>query len=207
MRDGGEKRDERMRIADETRVPSSLLSLPFLALGLILACDPGTTRPDVLPFPDSRQIEVILDRADAITQLKNALAADSFPIARFDARDAWLESPWIDRRTLRPVGDNGLGPDVVRLRAWAEPARPGNSYLIVELAWRGTADPSLPPRMLERSLPATDSLALRVGAVLGMIDGEFGFHAPGDTTSATPSGPATPKRSPGGVRRPPIGTP
>lgn len=165
-------------------VPSSLIPLPFLALGLTLACDPGTTRPDVVPFPESRQIEVILDRPQAITRLREALVADSFPILHFEARDAWLDGPWMDRRTLRPVSAGALGPDVVRLRAWAEPARPGNSFLIVELAWRPVADPSVPPRSLERSLPASDSLAVRVQATLKGIDDRFGFHAGGAPTTA-----------------------
>lgn len=186
-------------------VPSSLIPLPFLALGLTLACDPGTTRPDVLPFPDARQIEVILDRAEAITDLRRELVADSFPIAKFDARDAWLESPWMDRRTLRPVGQEGIGPDVVRLRAWADPARPGNSFLTVELAWRPTVDPSVPERSLERTLPVSDSLTLRVEAALKRIDDQVGFHPPGGTpaTGGAPSAPPTaPERgrtsSPGG---------
>lgn len=142
-----------------------------------MSCDPGTTRPDLLPFPDARQIEVIVDRADAITRLRDALVADSFPIARFDARDAWLESPWMDHRTLRPATAR-VGPEVVRLRAWADPARPGDSYLTVELAWRPMADPSVPPRDLERPVAANDSIVARVKAVLDQVSAEVGFHGP-----------------------------
>lgn len=147
------------------------------------ACDPRTTRPDVTPFPDAQQIEVVLDRGDAITYLRNALVADSFPLARFSAQDAWLEGPWMDRRSHRPVSSHHLGPDVVRLRAWSEPARPGNSYLIVELAWRPVADPSLPGRDLERSLARTDSLSLWLKGVLAQVDSQVGFHQPGAATA------------------------
>lgn len=171
---GRERRDERGETRQ--RAASLVTRLSSLGLCLLLACDPGTTRPDVVPFPESQQIEVVVDRAPAITLLRSALLADSFPIARFDARDAWLEGPWMDRRTLKPVSAHHLGPDVVRLRAWADPARPGDSYLTVELAWRPVADPSLPPRMLERPLPATDSLSLRVKSVLRTISIEVGFH-------------------------------
>lgn len=139
----------------------------------------------MLPFPGSQQIEVITDRAPAISMLRDALLADSFPVARFDARDAWLEGPWMDRRTLRPVSAEHLGPDVVRLRAWAEPARPGNSYLIVELAWRPVADPSLPGRDLERPVAPGDSLLARVKKVLDQVDAGIGFHPPGATSAPT----------------------
>ena len=145
----------------------------------VVACDPGTTRPDVIPFPGSQQIEVMTDRAPAITLLRDALLADSFPVRRFDARDAWLEGPWMDRRTLAPVAAEHLGPDVVRLRAWAEPARPGDSYLIVELAWRPMADASAPARSLERPVAPTDSLFLRVKRVLDSLDAHVGFRQPG----------------------------
>lgn len=176
---GRERREERGETRQRT---ASLVSrLSFLGLVLLVACDPGTTRPDVVPFPESQQIEVIEGRGPAITLLRNALLADSFPIARFDARDAWLEGPWMDRRTLKPVSAHRLGPDVVRLRAWADPARPGDSYLTVELAWRPVADPSLPPRMLERPLPATDSLSRRVKRVLSAVDSLIGFRQPDAT--------------------------
>ena len=166
--------------AARSRLPSSLAltAATVSAFALLSSCDPGTTRPDVLPFPDSRQIEVILDRPGAITALRDALIADSFPISRFDARDAWLESPWMDRRTLRPVAAGRLGPDVVRLRAWADPARPGNSFVTVELAWRPAGDPSVPPRELERPVAASDSIVGRVGAVLDQVASEIGFHGP-----------------------------
>ena len=174
---GRERREERGETGRST--PSFVSRLSFLGCCLLAACDPGTTRPDVVPFPDAQQIEVITDRAPAITALRDALLADSFPVRRFNARDAWLEGPWMDRRTLRPVSAEHLGPDVVRLRAWAEPARPGDSYLIIELAWRGVADPSVPPRTLERSLAATDSLSLRLKRVLQGIEHDIGFHDPG----------------------------
>jgi hypothetical protein len=150
-----------------------------VALVLMAGCDPRTTRPDVTPFPDARQIEVLLDRGQAITYLRDLLVADSFPVTRFSAQDAWLEGAWMDRRTRRPVPSHHLGPDVVRLRAWSEPARPGNSYLIVELAWRPVADPSVPGRDLERPVPATDSLSLWLKGVLAQVDSAVGFHEPG----------------------------
>ena len=160
------------------RASSLVARLSFLGCCLMVACDPGTTRPDVLPLPQSQQVEVVLDRAQAITHLRDVLVADSFPIARFDARDAWLEGPWVDHLTRRPVSPHRLGSGVVRLRAWAEPARPGNSTLIVELAWRVTADPSVPPRDLERPVAPDDSISVWLKGVLAAVDSEVGFHGP-----------------------------
>ena len=168
--------------ADHGTAARSLFSLPVLAAAMALTltgCDPRTSRPDVVPLTGSQQIEVLLDQRAAITFLHDALLADSVPVTRFDARDAWLEGPWMDRRTRRPTSAHHLGPDVVRLRAWAEPARPGNSYLIVELAWRAVADPSVPGRTLERAVPPTDSVSLWLKGVLAGVDSVVGFHEPG----------------------------
>jgi len=114
------------------RVLSSLLSLPILAGGLALAsCDPGTTRPDLTPFPEARTVGVLGDRDSALAVLRHALTVDSFPIARVSTRDHWLESPWFNARTLAPAGDRQVGSDVVKLRGWADPSRQGASLLIV----------------------------------------------------------------------------
>jgi hypothetical protein len=149
-----------------------------LALALT-GCDPTTTRPDVLPLPEARSIEVVLSRQGAITKLHEALVADSFPIARVVARDGWLETPWFDALTLQPTPAQRLGPDVVKLRAWADPARPGNSLIIVELVYRPLADPSVPSRELDRPVPAIDSIYIRVGTILKGLDDEIGFHGGG----------------------------
>ncbi|HET7041702.1 MAG TPA: hypothetical protein VFI13_06775, partial [Gemmatimonadales bacterium] len=169
----------RATIAWKRVLTSLFLSSGAMAALLVLTgCDPGTTRPDVTPLPGAQQIEVLLDRGPAITLLRDALVADSFPVTRFDARDGWLEGPWVDARTRRPTSSQHLGPGVVRLRAWAEPARPGNSYLVVELAWRAMADPSLPQRTLERPLAPTDSMSLWLKGVLAVVDSAVGFHEP-----------------------------
>lgn len=163
-------------------VPASLISLPSLAMILALgssSCDPRTTRPEVTPIPEARSIEVALSRQLAIGRLHRALVADSFPIEKVVTRDAWLETPWFDALTLKPTPAQRLGRDVVKLRAWADPARPGNSLIIVELVYRPLADPSVPQRELDRPVPPTDSIHVRVGSILKTIDDEIGFHAAG----------------------------
>lgn len=147
-----------------------------VVLVALLACDPGTTRPDLLPMPESRTLEVEGERPVAIEALHAMLVADSFPVRRIVARDAWLETDWFDATTLRPVGNNVLGPRVMRLRGWAEPSRAGESTLVVELVYRLMADPSVPSRELERSVPATDSMYARVERLLQRLQGSIGTH-------------------------------
>ena len=162
------------------RVLSSLISLPFIAATLASGgCDPGTTRPDVIPFPESRTIEVTQDRPHALEALHRALLADSFPIAHLSARDLWLDTPWFDALSLAPAGTQRLGASVVKLRGWAEPARPGNSLLVVELVYRPLVDPSLPARTLERPVPPSDSIYARVGRVLKVLQDSIGAHSGG----------------------------
>jgi hypothetical protein len=162
------------------RVLSSLVSRSIpLAMVALLACDPTTTRPDVTPIPEARTIEVRLSRQGALTKLHQALVADSFPIQAVNSRDAWLETPWFDALTLRPTGAQRLGRDVVKLRGWADPARPGNSLLVVELVYRPLVDPSVPQRELDRPVPPTDSIYIRVGTLLKALDDEIGFHGAG----------------------------
>lgn len=147
-----------------------------MVLASLFACDPGTTRPDLLPMPEARTLEVEGDRPATIEALHAALVADSFPVRRVVARDAWLETFWFDAATLRPAGANALGPKVMKLRGWAEPSRYGESVLVVELVYRPMADPSVPPRTLERSVPATDSMYVRVERLLQRLQGEIGTH-------------------------------
>ncbi len=163
----GETRNERR----ETR-----WRLSSLGLLLLVACDPGTTRPDLTPFPEARTIEVLADRDSALSILQYALSTDSFPIARVSARDHWLESPWFDARTLVPAGSQNIGVGVVKVRGWADPSRQGTSLLVVELVYRPTVDPSVPTRELERPVPATDSVYVRVGRVLKLVEDSVGAH-------------------------------
>jgi hypothetical protein len=142
----------------------------------LAACDPGTTRPDLTPFPEARTIEVLGDRDSALSVLQYALRTDSIPIARVSAKDHWLESPWFDARTLAAAGDDELGTGVVKLRGWAEPSRQGASLLTVELVYRPMADPSLPSRELERPVPSADSIYVRVGRALKLVTDSVGAH-------------------------------
>ena len=141
-----------------------------LAFGLLLlACDPNTTRPRVVPFPEDAQTEVHARISPATERLVRALTADSIPIAVQSLRDGWVETPWLDAGTLKPTVARPIGTEVVRIRGWVNPAKEGYSTIIVEAAYRPYADPSLPERELERPLPKDHPLQVRLDSLVARI--------------------------------------
>lgn len=147
----------------------------LLGVCAVLGCDPNTTRPAIVPLPEAAGTEVRLPPREATRNLAEALRADSVPVRRVAIRDAYLESGWFDTRTRRPttVG-RALGPGVVQVRAWADPARPGSSQLVVETTYRPLLDPSLPQRELERQVARNHPVAVDVEAVLRRMVERYG---------------------------------
>ena len=72
-------------------------------LSLLIACNPNTTRPRVVPFPEDASIEVHAKLPAATERLIRALTVDSIPIAVQSTRDGWVETPWLNAGTLRPT--------------------------------------------------------------------------------------------------------
>ena len=161
----------------------------ILSLALILgaACQPNTGRPVFSPLPEAAGTEVRLTPAEATRQLAAALRADSVPVTKVLIRDAYLETGWFDSKTGRSRRSS-LGPGVVRVRAWADPARPGSSQLAVETAYRALADPSLPPRELDRQVPAKHPVAVKVDSVLQQLVKRFGGPPPPQAETPAPAG-------------------
>jgi hypothetical protein len=159
----------------------------FLWLGAVLgaACQPSTGRPVFSPVPESAQTEIRLSPAEATRQLAAALRADSIPVRKVLVRDAYLETGWFDAKTGRPRG-NPLGQSTVRVRAWADPARPGSAQLAVETVYRPLADPSLPQRELERQVPARHPVAVKVDSILQQMVKRFG-GPPAPTPAPAPA--------------------
>lgn len=148
-------------------------------LGCALACQPATTRPAFLPRPEALGAELRLTVPEATRRLTEALRADSIPVQTVRLRDGYIETPWFASRTGRPVkGQPPLGPGTVRVRAWADPARPGSSQLTVETLYRPVADPSLPERDLERQVAADHPAAKKVQAALGRLVERYGAPPP-----------------------------
>lgn len=152
--------------------PRILLSLAALT-ALASACDPNTDRPAITPSPGAFTVMIAEDPTEAIGLLARRLADDSIPLARVESLDAYLESPWIDSlghaTRARPIG-----PNVIRLRGWADPGKPGTAVISVELSWRPWDDPSVPARELDRDVSTSLPIAKRVKAVLDGIKKDFG---------------------------------
>jgi hypothetical protein len=173
----------------------SLVISALAALGA--ACQPNTTRPSFLPVPEAASTEVRLPISQATQRLAEALKADSIPVRVVRIRDGYLETGWFATATRRPAsGRQAIGPGIVRVRGWADPARPGNSELTVETIYRPLRDPSLPDRELEREVRPDHPVALKVVAVLqGMVQRYGGpppeptqpEAAPPDEGESTPS--------------------
>jgi hypothetical protein len=176
-----------------SRAKSGALGLAF---GLLLGCFPTTTRPSFLPEPAAATVEVELGVPQATRALALALDADSIPVRRTEAKDGWLETEWFDARTRRPTRQRKVGPDVVKIRAWADPSRPNHSNLTVETVYRPVADPSRSDRELEQQVPSTHPIAGRVVAVTLALAKLYG----GVTDSVI--APATPR--PKAAGKPPI---
>lgn len=132
----------------------------------LLACQPATTRPSFTPLPEAEMVEIRLSPLEATRRLAEAMEADSIPPARVDLRDAFIESRWFDPSTGKATTQRPIGTNVVRVRAWADPGRPGFAILSVETVYRPMADPSLPPRELEREVPKDHPVAAKVHAAL-----------------------------------------
>jgi hypothetical protein len=149
------------------------------------ACQPATTRPGFLPRPEALGAELRLSVPDATRRLAESLRADSIPVRTVRLRDGYIETPWFASRTGRPVrGQQPLGRGTVRVRAWADPARPGSTQLTVETLYRPVADPSLPERELERQVPADHPAAKKVQAVLGRLVERYGTPPPPPATAS-----------------------
>jgi hypothetical protein len=165
-------------------------SLFLIGVGLGAgACQPNTTRPSFTPLPEAAGTEVRLSVPEATRHLAEALRADSIPTRRVQLRDGYIETGWFEARSGRVVrGRRAVGPGIVRVRAWADPARPGSSQLTVETLYRPLLDPSLPDRELEREVVRDHPVAVKVEAALQQLVKRFG-GAPGPQVETEPTGP------------------
>ncbi|HEY8257220.1 MAG TPA: hypothetical protein VIG08_06150 [Gemmatimonadales bacterium] len=137
-----------------------------VALPGLLACQPATTRPTFAPLPEAETVEIRISPLDATKRLAEVMQTESIPAERVELRDGFIESRWFDHSSGKPTAHRPMGTRIVRVRAWADPGRPGYSLLTVETVYRPLADPSLPPRELEREVPKDHPVAAKVHAAL-----------------------------------------
>jgi hypothetical protein len=165
------------------------LALRLICLTVAAAgCQPSTSRPPFQALPEAAGTEIRLSVPMATRRLAEALKADSIPVRKVELRDGYIETAWFDARSGRVTGQRGaIGPGVVRIRAWADPARPGNSQLTVETLYRPRVDPSLPNRELERQVSRDHPVAKKVEAELEGLVKRFGGPPPPQPAAATSS--------------------
>ncbi len=168
--------------------PCRLVLLPLLFLPLLFGCDPNTTRPRVVPFPEDAQTEVRAKTPAATERLLAALAADSVPIRFSSTRDGYVETPWLSAETLTATDARPIGADIVRIRGWVNPGKEGFSIIILEGAYRTLADPSMPERELERPLPKDHPVQVRIDSLVARIPtGRSGTVPPRPITPPQPA--------------------
>ncbi|HYC32651.1 MAG TPA: hypothetical protein VEB59_10225 [Gemmatimonadales bacterium] len=144
------------------------------ALVLLAACRPDTTRPGIVPLPEAAATEMRVGTQEATKQFAAAMEAESLPPSRIRLRDGYVETAWLDSASGRPTGRRPIGTDVVKIRAWADPGRPGHTVLIAETVYRPLADPSLPERELERQVPREHPAALKIEKILAAMLARYG---------------------------------
>ena len=154
------------------RAPRNVLRVTLLVL--LLSCRATTHRPSFTPLPLATVAQVELPIPEATRVLSEALAKDSISIRTIHEADGFLDSGWLDARTLEPTGARPLGPGVVRVRAWVNPDKEFWSELVVEASWRPMDDPSRPERELDMSLPEDHPLQRKIAGALRTLVERYG---------------------------------
>jgi hypothetical protein len=146
----------------------------YALLVVLAACAATTTRPYYPPMPAAAVAEIELEIPEATRALAEGLARDSIALSIIREKDGFIDSGWLDARTLEHTGARPLGADVVRVRAWVNPAKQFWSELSVEATYRPIADPSRPERELDVPLPEEHPLQKRLGGVMQKLIVQYG---------------------------------
>lgn len=162
------------------------------ALVAIGACYPTTTRPHFSPQPTAAVVIVELFVPQATRELALALDADSIPVRRTEPGDGWLESEWFDIRTMRRTSRRHLGPEIVKVRAFIDPDKANHSAVMIETVHIPIADPSRDERSLERQVPATHPVSIKVAGIVNRLSRQFGEPAAVADPVPLPAAPAAP---------------
>jgi hypothetical protein len=178
---------------------ASLAIRPSVRLSILIAlsasCKPYTTRPTFPPVAGAPFADVTLPVAQATQILADALRADSFPVSKVEPRDGLVETPWFNVATRKPTDARRLGPDVVQVRGWVDPTKPGSSRIVVETVFRPLADPSLPDRLLDHLVPSDHPIGVQVDSVVTDLATEYG-EKPDSATTTAPAPTSAPVTSP-----------
>ena len=148
--------------------------LTLLLLTFLLSCRATTSRPYYPPLPTASVAEVELEIPEATRALAEAMAIDSIALLVIKEQDGFIDSGWLDVRTLERTSARPLGADVVRVRAWVNPSKQFWSELQVEATFRPMADPSRPERELDAQLPDDHPLQRRLAGVIRKLIEQYG---------------------------------
>lgn len=163
---------------------------PFTVAGALIlgtACHTYTTRPGFPPITGAPFAELNLPVSRATGIVAQALRDDSLPVSLVEPKDGLIETPWFNASTLTPTNARRLGPNVVQVRAWLDPTKPGSSRVTVETVFRPLADPSLPERELDRLVSSDHPIGKRIGDLVIDLAKTYGTP-PSDSVTATPFG-------------------
>jgi hypothetical protein len=136
---------------------------------LALSCKPYSPRPFYPPVTGAPVGEINLTVPVATSALADVFRGDSFPLRRVELGDGYIETDWFEAGTKQPTRARRLGPGIIQVRAWVDPAKTGSSRMTVETVFRPLADPSLPDRALDRQVPADHPTAKRVAEIVGEL--------------------------------------
>lgn len=145
-----------------------------LIVGFGQGCNPVTNRPPFNALPQAMRLELELPMEIAMQVLAETLREDSIPIDRIEAVDGYVEGPWFRAGDGVVTKERPVGPDIVRVRGWATPGRPGHIDVELEAVYRPVADPSRPARDLEAILPPDHPVASRLEAVVKKLITRYG---------------------------------
>ena len=146
----------------------------YWSLVTVLGCAATTSRPYYPPLPTASLAEIELEIPAATRALAEAMAKDSIALSKIREADGFIDSGWLDARTLERTSARPLGDDVVRVRAWINPSKQFWSELQVEATYRLMADPSRPERELDVPLPDDHPLQRKLAGVIRKLIEQYG---------------------------------
>ena len=135
---------------------------------LCAACNPATTRPSFVPYPEALHAVINARPALVTEEAETWLAAEGAAVAHASPVDGFLETGWYD------ATDSSATPIRVKIRLWADPDVPGKSRVTVEAVYRPIEDPSRTPRDLERAVPESSAGQRLVERLLKALSEKLG---------------------------------
>ncbi len=144
-----------MRVRSSPIFRISHFALRTLVLSC-LACNPASTRPAFLPYPQALTGIVDGTNEQVVPEIAAWLNGEGLRAEWTSVQDGYVESAWFNtttRQSMMGMGDPGDLLATIKIRCWADPYTPGKSQLTVEAVYRPVLDPSRMERDLEVIVP------------------------------------------------------